>query len=103
MSISERQLELIKESAHLLVREINLTNEEAIQLISRCIKKELIKRNITMEMLNISPKPDRTSFIRAVVQHVQEAIQENPYWRTKHLNKSIESFYKVLHDSWTRE
>ncbi|TGN18054.1 hypothetical protein [Leptospira idonii] len=103
MGISERQLGLIKESAHLLVNEINMTGEEAVQLISKCINKELNRRNTTMEMLNISSKPERTSFIRAVVQHVGDAIQENPYWRTKHLGKSIENFYKALHDSWNRE
>jgi polyribonucleotide nucleotidyltransferase len=103
LSVSERQLELIKEAAEILISESRLTKEEAIQLISGSIKKELVKRGTTMEALNISPKPDRTSYIRAVVQHVQEGIQANPYWRTRNIDKLIETFYKALHDSWQRE
>jgi len=103
LGVSERQLELIKEAAEILIGDSRLTSEEAIQLISSSIKKELVRRGTTLESLNTSPKPDRTSFIRAVVQHVQEGIQANPYWRTRHIDKLIESFYKVLHDSWQRE
>ncbi|TGL57883.1 hypothetical protein EHQ58_10775 [Leptospira ognonensis] len=103
MGVSERQLELIKEAAEILIGESRLTKEEAIQLISASIKKELGKRATTLEALNGSPKSDRTSFIRAVVLHVEEGIQSNPEWRTRHIDKFIESFYKVLHDSWQKE
>ncbi len=103
LRVSERQLELIKDAAEILIGDSRLTKEEAIQLISSCIKKELVRRGTTLEALDISPKPDRTSYIRAVVQHVQEAIQANPYWRTRHIDKLIEAFYKSLHDSWQRE
>jgi len=103
VSVSDRQLELIKEAAEILISETRLTKEEAIGLISNSIKKELVRRGTTLEALNISPKPDRTSYIRAVVQHVHEGIQTNPLWRTRHIDKLIERFYKVLHDSWQRE
>ncbi|GBF49925.1 hypothetical protein LPTSP4_14450 [Leptospira ryugenii] len=103
MGASERQLELIIDAAEILIAETRLTKEEAIQIISSSIKKELVKRNTSLEILNISPKPERTSFIRSVVKSVHESIQANPYWKMKNIEKVIESFYKVLHESWQKE
>ncbi|MCE9500844.1 MAG: hypothetical protein K8R21_10145 [Leptospira sp.] len=100
MSISERQFKLIQEAATLLVKDINLTTEEAVQLIAESLKKEMAKRSATMEALEHSAKSDRTAFVRALVHRVQLAIEGNPYWRSKNLPKTIEHFYKVMHDSW---
>jgi|JI9StandDraft_2_1071091.scaffolds.fasta_scaffold916174_1 hypothetical protein len=100
MGISSRQLGLIQESAKLLMEDIRLTQEEAILLISNCLKKELQRRGITMETLELSAKSDRTSFIRAVVHHVQQKIEETPGWRSKNLPITIEKFYRALHKSW---
>ncbi len=103
MSVSDRQLELIKEAAEILIMESRLDKEEAILLISSSIRKELGHRGITLEALNLSTKSERTSFIRAVVSIVKDGIQSNPYWRSKQIDQMIEKFYKVLHDSWQRE
>lgn len=100
MGISERQFDLIQEAAKLLMEDVRLTLEEAINLITTCIKIELVKRNVTMETLNASSLSDRTAFTRAIVHNVQQKIIENPNWRAKNLAASIEKFYKVLHKSW---
>ena len=100
MSISERQHKLIQEAANLLVKDINLTTEEAVQVIADSLKKELVKRAATMEALDHSTKSDRTAFVRAVVHRLQLAIEENPYWKSKNMPKMIEQFYKIMHDSW---
>ncbi|WCL50459.1 hypothetical protein [Leptospira sp. GIMC2001] len=100
MGISERQLGLIQESAKLLIQDLRLTQEEAVMLISASLKKELVRRGVTMEALNMSAKSDRTSFIRSVVHHVQEKIEETPHWKSKNLTITIEKFYKILHSSW---
>lgn len=82
------------------MEDIRLTLSEAIQLITTCIKLELVRRNVTMEVLNASSISDRTAFTRAIVHNVQQKILENPNWRAKNLPGSIEKFYKVLHRSW---
>ncbi|TGK55499.1 hypothetical protein EHQ16_09060 [Leptospira kanakyensis] len=100
MTVSNRQLILIKEAAELLVMEHRLTAEDAVIVISSAIKKELSIRNTNFEKLEKGSKIDRTSFTRAVVKSVQDALEANPYWRSHNLDKSIDNFYKVLHKHW---
>ncbi|PJZ44527.1 hypothetical protein [Leptospira brenneri] len=100
MSVSNRQLKLIKEAAELLVMEHRLTSDEAVLVISAAIKKELSVRNTNFEKLEHGSKIDRTSFTRGVVKSVQDALEANPYWRSHNLDKSIDNFYKVLHKHW---
>ncbi|MCW7487697.1 hypothetical protein [Leptospira meyeri] len=100
MSVSQRQLKLIKEAAELLVMEHRLTSEEAVSVISTAIKKELSVRNTNFEKLETGSKIDRTNFTRNVVKSVQDALEANPYWRSHNLDKSIDNFYRVLHRHW---
>ncbi|TDY67259.1 hypothetical protein CLV96_3680 [Leptospira meyeri] len=100
MSVSQRQLKLIKEAAELLVMEHRLTSEEAVLVISTAIKKELSVRNTNFEKLETGSKIDRTNFTRNVVKSVQDALEANPYWRSHNLDKSIDNFYRVLHRHW---
>lgn len=100
MSVSERQLRLIKEAAELLVMEHRLTADEAVVVISTAIKKELSLRNTNFEKLEKGSKIDRTSFTRSVVKSVQDSLEANPYWRSHNLEKSIDNFYRVLHKHW---
>ncbi|TGK88040.1 hypothetical protein EHQ23_04125 [Leptospira bourretii] len=100
MSVSQRQLKLIKEAAELLVMEHRLTSEEAVLVISTAIKKELSIRNTNFEKLETGSKIERTSFTRNVVKSVQDALEANPYWRSHNLDKSIDNFYRVLHKHW---
>ncbi|PJZ79949.1 hypothetical protein [Leptospira meyeri] len=100
MSVSQRQLKLIKEAAELLVMEHRLTSEEAVSVISTAIKKELSVRNTNFEKLETGSKIDRTNFTRNVVKSVQDALEANPYWRSQNLDKSIDNFYRVLHRHW---
>lgn len=78
------------------MEDIRLTLSEAIQLITTCIKLELVRRNVTMEVLNASSISDRTAFTRAIVHNVQQKILENPNWRAKNLPGSIDKFYDLL-------
>ncbi|ABZ95143.1 hypothetical protein EHQ92_16605 [Leptospira biflexa] len=100
MSVSDRQMKLIKEAAELLIMEHRLTTDDAVIVISSALKKELSARNTSFEKLEKGSKIDRTSFIRSVVKHVQISLESNPYWRTQNLDKSIENFYQVLHKQW---
>ncbi|PJZ83935.1 hypothetical protein [Leptospira harrisiae] len=100
MSVSQRQLKLIKEAAELLVMEHRLTSEEAVLVISAAIKKELSIRNTNFEKLETGSKIDRTNFTRNVVKSVQDALEANPYWRSHNLDRSIDNFYRVLHKHW---
>ncbi|TGL88747.1 hypothetical protein EHQ68_08910 [Leptospira congkakensis] len=100
MTVSDRQLKLIKEAAELLVMEHRLTADEAVLVISSAIKKELSTRNTNFDKLEKGSKIDRTSFTRSVVKSVQDALETNPYWRSHNLDKSIDNFYKVLHKHW---
>lgn len=102
MTVSNRQLKLIKEAAELLVMEHRLTTEDAVIVISTALKRELATRNTTFEKLENGSKIERTSFIRSVVKNVQIALESNPYWRSHNLDKSIENFYQVLHAQWDK-
>ncbi len=103
MSISDRQMELIQESAKLLMKDILLTQEEAMQIVITSLKKQLASKNLTMEAINARSRSDRTAFIRSVVYDVQITIEKNKDLRPKNLGKTIEDFYKILHYSWTQE
>lgn len=100
MTVSNRQLKLIKEAAELLVMEHRLTTNNAILVISSALKKELGIRQTSFETLESGSKIERTSFIRSVIKHVQTALENNPYWRSHNLDKSIKNFYQVLHRQW---
>ncbi|MCW7469255.1 hypothetical protein [Leptospira kanakyensis] len=97
MPLSDMQMKLIQESRVILVQNLHLTNEDAIAVISKAIKKELTIRKTTLELLEISTLSERTSFVRAVVKHVQDQIMENPEWRSNQVERYIEKFYQTLH------
>ncbi|MBE7411034.1 MAG: hypothetical protein L6Q54_11095 [Leptospiraceae bacterium] len=103
MSISERQMELIQESAKLLMKDLLISHEESIQIVVAALKKQLAAKNLTMEAINSRSRSDRTSFIRSVVYEVQQTIENNKNYYPKNLTKTIEDFYKILHHSWTEE
>ncbi|WP_246843824.1 hypothetical protein [Leptospira biflexa] len=97
MPLSEIQLKLIQESKGILVRNLHLTTEEAIEVISNAIKRELVARKITMEVLEISSLSVRTSFVRPVVKNVQDQIMKNPKWKSNQVDRYIEKFYQTLY------
>ena len=97
MPLSEIQLKLIQESKGILVRNLHLTTEEAIEVISYAIKRELVARKITMEVLEISSLFVRTSFVRAVVKNVQDQVMKNPKWKSNNVERYIEKFYQTLY------
>ncbi|WP_246845245.1 hypothetical protein [Leptospira biflexa] len=97
MPLSEIQLKLIQESKGILVRNLHLTTEEAIEVISNAIKRELVVRKITMEVLEISSLSVRTSFVRAVVKNVQDQVMKNPKWKSNNVERYIEKFYQALY------
>lgn len=97
MPFSEIQLKLIQESKGILVRNLHLTTEEAIEVISNAIKRELVVRKITMEVLEISSLSVRTSFVRAVVKNVQDQVMKNPKWKSNNVERYIEKFYQTLY------
>lgn len=103
MPLSEIQMKLIQESKAILVKNLHLTNEEAIDVISKAIKRELILRKTTVETLEISALSVRTSFVRAVVKNVQDQIMKNPKWRTNQVDRYIEKFYQTMYKTLNPE
>lgn len=98
MQLSDMQIKLIQASKNILVRNLHLTNEDAISVISKAIKSELHIRKTILELLEISALSERTSFVRAVVKNVQDQIMKNPEWRSNIVDRYIEKFYQTLHE-----
>ncbi|WCL50524.1 hypothetical protein [Leptospira sp. GIMC2001] len=103
MRLSKMQLKLIQESKMILVNHLNLTNDEAISVISKALRRELVSRKITMETLEISTLSVRTSFVRSVVKGVQDEVMKNPKWKSDNVERYIGKFYQSLYKSMNPE
>ena len=96
-------MELIQGAAATLVRGLDLTHEEAIELIVRGLRSEMAKRQISLEALDIRPRAERTAFIRNVVKTVQDEIAGRHIWPKSKIETVVMEFMHILHDSWLGE
>ena len=103
MSLSERQLTLVQEAADILMGALALTRDEAIQLIGASLHHELAKREISIEALDIRPRAERASFLRGVVQNLEQHLRAQKQWPHNQIVSAIEAFMKALHESWIME
>ncbi len=103
MSLSPRQSRLVQGAAAVLVQGLQLSVEDAVGLIASALRAELEARHLTMEVLDVSSRAERTSFIRAVVHRVQENLEARREWSAANVRSAVESFMRVLHESWENE
>lgn len=103
MALSPRQSKLVQGAAAVLVRDLNLSVEEAVALIGQALRAELESRKTTLDVLDVSSRAERASFVRAVVHRVQSALEARREWNSTHVRSAVEAFMEVLHSSWDAE
>lgn len=101
--LSERQLSLIQGAAVTLTMGLGLSKEEAAEIIIRAIKKEITKRQTSLQEIDMRPRAERAAFIRATVKNVEEELLARKEWGETRIKEIIERFMGILHDSWLRE
>ncbi|MEM7183034.1 MAG: hypothetical protein AAF518_19140 [Spirochaetota bacterium] len=97
--ISDRQIELIQGSANILMEELYLSKEEALQLISDSLKQQLQESNVTFAFLELSGIPARQAFVRNLVYRVETKINASFNLPKEKIKKAIDRFVKLFRDS----
>ncbi len=103
MSLSERQLLLVREAADILMGALALTRDEALQAIGASLRKELSKRDISIEALDVRPRAERAAFVRGVVQDLEQGLRAQRQWPPNQIATAIQGFMRALHASWQTE
>ena len=103
MSLSPRQSRLVQGAAAVLVQDLTLPVEDAVRLIGAALRAEMESRHVTLEVLDVSSRAERASFIRAVVHRVQQDLDLRHEWPPSKVKSGVESFMHMLHKSWEGE
>ena len=87
----------------MLVQDLALGVEDAVALIAGALRTEMESKHITLEILDLSSRAERASFLRGVVHRVQMGLEARREWPASRVKSAVESFMQMLHKSWESE
>ena len=103
MKFSERQLELVQGAAGCLIKHLSMFRDEAVEIIARALGTVIKQRKVALESLDVSSRAERAAFLRSTVHLVREELTARRTWREAEIEKALNCFMDVMHDSWMKE
>ncbi|MEM7184650.1 MAG: hypothetical protein AAF518_27390 [Spirochaetota bacterium] len=94
--------ELVQNATQILIEELTLTKEEALNILYESAAEELKERGITYDQIEQGSAPVRQAFVRKIIYRVEKKVRAIITVPKRKVEAAIERFFKYFQE-WNQE